>query len=294
MKEYHYFPGCSLEATAKEYDLSTREVCRALDIDLLEIKDWNCCGATAIRTLSRSTSVALPARSLAIAEKKDLDIVAPCNACFHKLRKAAYVLEKDPGLKENINKILVEEENLSYTGKNRIRHLADVLSKDVEPEALKSRISRPLKGLRVAPYYGCLIVKAPQFMKYDDPERPTVMDSLLSATGAEVLDFDMKTRCCGGPVVMTQEKVALKLTGDILKRAKNLGADCVAVLCPMCHFNLDGKQGAVEKEAGEKIDLPVLYFTQLLGLALGIDPSRLGLKRNIVDTKKVIAQGKRV
>ncbi len=288
MKRYSYFPGCSLEATAREYDISTKEVCMALEIDLVEIEDWNCCGATAIRTLSRATSVALPARSLAIADKLDLDVVAPCNACFHKLRKAAFVLGADSGLRSNVNKILMEEESLEYTGKNRIRHLADVIANDVGVEELKSRVKQPLKGVKIAPYYGCLIVKAPQFMEYENPERPMVMDRILGALGAEVLDFDLKTRCCGGPVVMTKEEVALKLTGDILKRAKELGADCVSVLCPMCHFNLDGKQKAVERSLEVKLEMPVLYFTQLVGLALGIEPSNLGLKRNLVSAEKLV------
>ncbi len=288
MKEYSYFPGCSLEATAREYDMSSREVCRALGIDLVEIEDWNCCGASAIRTLSRATSVALPVRSLAIAEKKDLDVVAPCSACFHKLRKADHVMMGDAGLSGNVNRILKEEEGVEFSGKNKIRHLADILANDVDPEDLKAKLVRPLEGLRVVPYYGCLIVKAPQFMEYEDPERPMVMDRVLGALGAEVVDFDLKTRCCGGPVVMTKEDVALKLTGDILLRAKELDADCVAVLCPMCHFNLDGKQSAVEKKLGEKFDIPVLYFTQLMGLALGLDSGRLGLRKNIVDTKRVV------
>ncbi len=288
MKEYSYFPGCSLEATAKEYDMSTREVCQALGIDLVEIEDWNCCGASAIRTLSRATSVALPVRSLAIAEKKDLDVVAPCSACFRKLRKADHVMKADSGLFGNVNRILKEEEGVEFSGKNRIRHLADILANDVDPEDLKAKLVRPLEGLRVVPYYGCLIVKAPQFMEYEDPERPMVMDRVLESLGAEVVDFDLKTRCCGGPVVMTKEDVALKLTGDILLRAKELDADCVAVLCPMCHFNLDGKQSAVEKKLGESLDLPILYFTQLMGLALGLDSGRLGLRKNIVDTKRVV------
>jgi heterodisulfide reductase subunit B len=278
MKEYSYFPGCSLEATAREYDMSSREVCRALGISLIEIEDWNCCGATAIRTLSRATSVALPTRSLAIAEKQNFDVVAPCSACYHKLKKADYVLKKDQGLRENIFKILKDEEGLEFTGKNRIRHLVDVIATDLEAGDIKERIKKPLEGLKVAPYYGCLIVKAPQFM-----------DEILKESGAEVIDFDLKTRCCGGPIVMTKEDVALKLSGDILKRAKELGADCISVLCPMCHFNLDGKQKAVEKFTGEKLDIPVLYFTQLLGLGLGIDPSRLGLSRNFVNTKSLIA-----
>jgi heterodisulfide reductase subunit B len=288
MKSYAYFPGCSLESTAKEYDISTRAVCKILGINLIEIEDWNCCGATAIRTLSRATSVALPLRNLAIAEKNNFDVIAPCNACFHKLRKAAYVVKEDIGLKDNINRILKEEEGLEFTAKNKIRHLADIIRNDIDPEVFRSKITRPLEGLKVVPYYGCLIVKAPQFMQYENPERPMVMDKILKEAGAEVLEFDLKTRCCGGPVVMTKEEVALKLTGDILKKAKDLGADCVAVLCPMCHFNLDGKQNAVENKLGEKLNLPILYFTQLLGLAMGIESRKLGLKRNIVDTKNLI------
>lgn len=284
---YSYFPGCSLEATAREYDMSTREVFKALGLELQEIEDWNCCGATSVTAISKITAAALPARSLAIAEKKDQDVVAPCNACFHKLKKATKRLADDEHLKKSVNEVLGEEEGIHYTGKNRIRHAIDVLVNDAG-DGIKSSVKKPLSKLKVVPYYGCLITKAPQFMEFENPDRPMILDRLLEMLGAEVIDFDMKTKCCGGPVVMTQEAVAMKLAGDILKRAKELGADAIAVTCPMCHFNLDSKQADVEGHLGEEFHMPILYFTQLAGLAMGLEPVKLGLHMNIVDTKNIV------
>ncbi len=284
---YSYFPGCTLESSAKEYDVSTREVCRVLGIELQEIEDWNCCGATSVTSISKITAAALPARSLAIAEKKSQDVVAPCNACFHNLKKAAKKLADDGTLRKNVNEVLGEEEGVQYMGKNRIRHVIDIIVNDAG-ERIADKVRKPLSQLKVVPYYGCLIAKAPQFMEFEDPERPMIMDRLLSMLGAKVVDFDMKTRCCGGPIVMTQEAVSMKLTGDILRRAKELGADCISVACPMCHFNLDGKQADLEKHLGEEFGIPVLYFTQLVGLALNIEPKKLGLNRNLVDASAIV------
>lgn len=287
MKALSYFPGCSLESTAKEYDISTREVCKTLGIDLQDIDDWNCCGATSVTSVNKTTATALPARNLAIAEKKNQDIVTPCNACFNKLKKAAKKLRDDETLRKNVNEVLLDEEGVEYTGKNKIRHILDVLVNDAGAE-ISNRVVNPLTGLKVVPYYGCLISKAPQFTDFENPDRPIIMDRLLEKLGAEVIEFDLKTRCCGGPVVMTKEEVTYKLTGDILMRAKELDADCVVVPCPMCHFSLDSKQKEVENYIGKSLRLPILYFTQLIGLALGIEAKKLGLERNIVNTKDLV------
>jgi len=285
--EYAYFPGCSLESTAKEYDMSTREICNALGIELQEIKDWNCCGATSVTSVSKVNASALPARNMAFAEKKGQDIVTPCNACFNKLKKAHSKLEENPELKEKISKVLKSEEGIEYTGGLKIHHILDVIA-TVPIDKLKNKIVKSLKDLKVVPYYGCLIVKAPQFMDSENPDRPMFMDNLVEAIGAKAVEFDLKTRCCGGPVTFTQEAVQLKLTGDILKRAKEMEADCLVVPCPMCHYSLDAKQEDVEKFIGEKINMPILYITQLIGLALGIETKKLGLKKNIVDAKRVL------
>jgi heterodisulfide reductase subunit B len=267
--------------------MSTREVCQALGIELHEIEDWNCCGATSITSLSKITATALPARSLAIAERKDQHVVTPCNACFHKLKKAAKRLAEDDALRRNVNEVLGEEEEIQYTGKNRIRHIIDVIVNDAGREIAR-KVKRPLSELKIVPYYGCLLSKAPQFMEFEDPDRPMIMDSLLETLGAQVIEFDLKTRCCGGPIIMTQEPIALKLIGDILRRAKDLEADCISVPCPMCHFNLDGKQEEAEKYNNEDFGIPVLYFTQLTGLAMDIPPNKLGLDRNLVSTRDII------
>ncbi|WP_456475498.1 CoB--CoM heterodisulfide reductase iron-sulfur subunit B family protein [Candidatus Pyrohabitans sp.] len=284
---YAYYPGCSLEATAKEYDMSFRSVFAALGLEFEELADWNCCGASAAHATSRLLSLALPARDLAKAEAQGKDVVAPCPACYQNLKQVReYVLEGEEN-RAKLSKAL-EGTGLEVKGEVKVRHPLDVFINDLGIDALAEKVDKPLEGLRVVPYYGCYITRPPGAESFDDVENPTSMDKIILALGATVLPFTRKTRCCGAPVMMSNEREMHRLSYEIIKEAKEAGAQAIVVACPMCHMSLDAKQPEIEKHMGEKLDMPVLYITQLIGLALGLDPyAELGLDKNIVSTEAI-------
>jgi len=232
-------------------------------------------------------SLSLSARNFSIAETMNMDIVTLCSACFFTLSRASKMLHEDPNLKGAVDKIM-NDAGLKFTGESKIRHYLDVLINDVGPAKIAEKVKVPLKGLKVAPYYGCLLVRPPQVRSFDDPEHPKSMDRIIEAIGAQSLDYPDKTRCCGASLVLTDESVMLEMTKDVLMSAKALEADCIVTPCPMCHFNLDAKQAAVEDRFDLNIDMPILYFTQLMGLAFGLSPKDLGLGRNVVSLKKIL------
>ncbi len=285
---YAYYPGCSLEATAKEYDISFRSVFTALGIEFEELEDWSCCGASAAHATSRLLSLALPARDLAKAEAMGRDVIAPCPACYQNLKQTReYVLEGEEN-REKLKKAL-EGTGLEVKGEVKVRHPLDVLINDLGVEALAEKVVEPLEGLRVVPYYGCYITRPPGRESFDDLENPTSMDRIIQALGATVLPFTRKTRCCGGPVMMSNEGEMHRLSYEIIKEAKEAGAQAIIVACPLCHMSLDAKQPEIEKQYGEELGIPVLYITQLIGLALGLEPyAELALDKNIVSTEKIV------
>ncbi len=282
--KYSYYPGCTLHGTTKEYDMSTRAVCEKIGIELEELEDWNCCGALGAFSYNYLLSVALPARNLALVEKKKLTLAAPCNACFHNLAKANKMLKENEDLKKRVNDVM----DNPYGGTAQIRHLLDIIVNDVGLETVAKNVIKPLKGLKVVPYYGCLIVRPTEVAKFDDQENPQSLDNLLKALGAEVLPFSMKVKCCGASLVVSDEDLAFQLTKRILETARDAGANCVAVTCPLCSTNLDAYQGKIESQYNIKLGLPVLYFTQIMGLALGIAPRVLGMDKNTVPTDKIV------
>jgi heterodisulfide reductase subunit B len=283
--KYAYFPGCSLESTAKEYDLSTRAVLGALGIELEELKDWNCCGASAAEIKSHLLSLVLPARNLALAEQINgnsapdcvRQLVASCSACYVNLRKVEETAKSDPALLDKINQALAVD-GLTYAGRTRVRHLLDVLANDVGVEAITEQVKRPLDGLRVAPYYGCQTVRP--YSPFDDPYMPETMDGILTALGAQVHPNPLKATCCGGTLLTTKREVGVKLVSDLLKAVE--GAECIVTVCPLCQMNLESYQRAVSTKLGQPVHMPILYLTQLLGLAFGLPEKQLGLKHNIV------------
>ncbi len=285
--KYGYYPGCVIPVSAKEYDISTKEVFNALGIELVELDDWSCCGASAMYNIDHLLSFALPARDLALAEKEGLDVTTPCPVCYYNLWKVNEYTADDPKLKNQINRAL-EGTGLEYKGTSKVKHILEVLANDVGPERIAEKVVRPL-NIKVAPYYGCFVLRPPRKEPFDSIENPTSMEKILKALGAEVVPWDMKTKCCGGAIIVTNEAVMMKLAHDILGKAKALGASSIATPCPQCNMILDSKQMDVERAYNEKISVPVLYFTQLIGLAFGIDPRRLGLDLNIVPTEKLIA-----
>ncbi len=282
---YAYFPGCSLHGLAAEYDRSARAVFERLGVALQEAPNWVCCGATPAHATSPLLAVALPAVSLAETWKaRDRlgegppTMVAACAACYHRLRTANYELRQDPALRAQVR----QAAEVEYEGQVDVRHLLDVLYRELGADAIGRQVARPLTNLKVACYYGCLLNRPPAVVAFDDPEDPRVMDDLLAAAGATCVDWPYKTECCGASFALARPDVVSKLSGDILREAKEAGADLIAVACPLCQNNLDLLQADAEKAGGTRFDLPVLYFTQLLGLALGLDSRVLGLERLIV------------
>jgi heterodisulfide reductase subunit B2 len=267
-----YYPGCVSKSTGKEMDLSTRAVCTALGIQLAELEDWNCCGATHVSNELVATGLA--ARNMA---QTDLEIMTACSICYSNLRAAAQRLE-EPEILEKVNAVLDRKYRSS-----KIRHALDVIL-----EALTEgdeRIVVPLKGLLVAPYYGCLLTR-PQGV--NSPQFPTILEKLIKRLQAEPVDFRLKTFCCGGPIFMPQEKAAEDIAFRILSEAKRAGAEVIVTVCPLCHLMLDAKQKVLEQKNGEKIGIPVLYVTQLAGIALGLRPEELGLFMNSVSPMAMV------
>jgi len=284
--KYAYYPGCSLEKTQRGYDESVREVFKALGQELTEIDDWNCCGATMYMSVKETVSLAVSARNLAIAEKMGLDILAPCSSCFTVLLKTNRILREIPEMHRDVNEALAEAE-LKYDGTTRVRHPLDVLMNDIGIETIRGKVQQNLNGLKIAPYYGCQIVRPDK--TFDDRENPMLLDRMFAACGGESVYFPMKVRCCGGMLMTTFEDTALALNRDLLQCAAENGADVIVTTCPLCHFNLEGYQGKINKTFGTKFNIPILYFTQLLGIALGLPARSLGLDSSFIPLGDKIA-----
>lgn len=275
---YLYYPGCSLTASAREYDLATRALMAAVGANLTEIDDWTCCGASAAAPISQLLSLSLSARNLALAEQTAVDgqVLVPCSACYLNLKKAHEALRSDAASRATINQALAAV-NLTATGSVRVRHLLDVLAEDIGAAHLAPLVTRSLSGLAVAPYYGCQCLRP--YREFDDPERPVSMEPLIEASGAAVHVWEVGGRCCGAALVSTQPQAGLNRVCTILRAAK--GADLIVTVCPMCQMNLDAWQANASRMAGENLSITVLYLPQLLGLAMGLDPKELGLDLNL-------------
>jgi len=281
---YIYYPGCSLETTALEYNLSTQAVMRELGAELKELDDWTCCGASAAEVVSYLLSIVLPARNLALAERLDgsRDFLVACSACYVNHRRAQEHIRQEEGLLEKVNAAL-SVEGLSYSGQVRVRHLLDVLVNDIGLAAIEARAKKKLSGLRVATYYGCQTVRP--YSPFDDAEYPTSMDGVIEALGAEVYPYLPRARCCGGVLMTTKKEAGLSRVGELLRAAK--GADCIVTVCPLCQMNLDTYQGDVSRYMGEDLSIPVLFLPQLMGLAFGLSEEELKLGRNISPVRRL-------
>jgi heterodisulfide reductase subunit B len=277
--KYAYYPGCSLEKTQRGYDESVRAVFKELDQELVEIDDWNCCGATVYMSVKETVSLAVSARNLALAERMRLEIMAPCSSCFTVLSKTNRILNQVPEMYAAVNEALAEA-SLSYSGRTKVRHPLDILMNDVGIETILKKVKRNLNGLKIAPYYGCQIVRPDK--TFDDKEDPILMDQLFRKCGGEMVYYPMKVRCCGGMLMTTFEETALKLNKDLLECAAVNGADAIVTTCPLCHFNLETYQGKINSTFGTNFSIPILYFTQLLGIALGIPEKTLGLDSGFI------------
>lgn len=282
-----YYPGCSLEGTAKQYDVSVKQVCRTLGIELEEPHGWSCCGSSPALKMNRALSTGLSAHNLALVERQQLsDVVAPCPFCFRRLKSAQEEMTKDPALKEKVQGIIETETN----GNVAVHNLLGFISEKVGLEAMREKVVRPLKGLKVVPYYGCYVVKPPNVTSFDDPENPTSLDEVLKAAGAEVLDWDFKVECCGAGLSLSKTEKVCELTGRLIREAAWRGADAIVVVCQLCQANLDLRQREIGEKDHRSYQVPVVYFTQLLGLSFGYTPSQVGLDRHFVDPVLVLKE----
>ncbi len=287
--KYLYYPGCSLKSTGKPYEESLKAVFSALDVPLEELDDWNCCGATAYMAVDEVKSFALSARNLALAEKQGepadngrVQLVAPCSACYALSLKTQHYLEENRDIRTKVERGL-QEAGLTYEGRVDVRHPLDVLMNDIGVDKIKEAVKSPI-GNKVACYYGCQIVRP--YATFDDQANPTSLDELMKAIGAAPMPWAMKTRCCGGTLVGTIREVGFRLNYLILKEAERRGADTVATTCPLCQFGLECFQPDMNADYKGGVDMPVVYFTQLLGMALGIPANKLGMQRLFVPYKK--------
>jgi heterodisulfide reductase subunit B len=290
--KYGYYPGCSISKNAYAYQQSTMAIAGPLGLEFLEVEDWNCCGATEYFSIDAIPAYALVGRNLAIAAKQKINknLVAPCSACFLNLKKTDHYMGESADLAEKVNTALAEG-GLNYEpGTLKVRHLLDIIVNDVGYEAIQEKVTKPLYNLKVAPYYGCLIVRPGKMGSFDDPEYPTSLDELMKTLGAEVVDFPLKAHCCGGHMTQISEPVALDLIRRLLKNAADYEADMIVTLCPMCQLNLDAFQDSVNRYFGTDYHIPVLYFTQMMGLAFGMSPSELGFGKELVDAGPALAK----
>lgn len=287
MKYYTYFPGCSsADGGAKAYGWSTQAISKALDMELVELDNWNCCGSTPYSSVEELASLCLGARNLALAEKRGLDLVTPCSSCYVILQRANSHLKEYPKVKAKVDEALAAG-GLEYQGTVRVRHLLDVLVNDIGYEKINSKVKKNLAGLKVAPYYGCQVVRPRS--GFDHPEAPQSLDKLIVSLGGEPVSFPLKSRCCGGSLIISEEAVALDLVKKLLSSAAGNGAQCLVTVCPLCQTNLDAYQSRINNKYKTNFNLPILFITQLMGVAFGLDSKGLGLKTNIVPVERVLA-----
>lgn len=285
-KEYAYYAGCSLEGTAVEYDMSMRQVFKVLGVNIREPEDWSCCGSTPAHTVDHVFAAALAARNLSLIEKMGTDTVTvPCPSCLSAFKRAHLGMIKDDAFKTEVNDLLDEPYNGGVVPKSTLQ----ILLEDVGLDAIASKVTHALPGLVVAPYYGCILTRPPEIAQFDDPENPVSMDKILEAVGVKVADFAFKLECCGAAFGVPKKDMVNRLTYRVLTMALEAGANCVAVACPLCQQNLDLRQSQVNSAMGTSFNLPILYFSQIVGLTYGLSPKELGLDKLIVSADALVS-----
>jgi heterodisulfide reductase subunit B2 len=293
MSKYLFYPGCSLQRSARPYLDSLLALREDLGLTLEEVQDWNCCGATEYVSVHRLAAYALIGRNLALAAQQvdgTQTLIAACSACYLNLAKTDAYMRQDEELDGRVNEALGAGDLHYKPGSVIVRHLLDVIYREVGLETIRARVVRPLKGLRVAPYYGCMLVRPDLDGRYDSSEYPKSMDRILAALGAEVVDYPLKTHCCGGHMTQISPPVAYELIRRLVAAADEYRADVMVALCPMCQLNLDAYQADVNRHFKTHYQMPILYFTQLMGLAFGHDPGALGLGKEFVSARKALAR----
>ena len=283
---YSYYPGCSLHASAGEYDLSTRELFKALGIGLTEVPDWFCCGATPAHNVDELLSLSLCAKNLELADKIDGDLAVACASCFSRLKFTQHILEENATKRKQVEKAIDAPVKLD----GKVKHLLEILAKDLGLEKLAASVNKPLSGLKVACYYGCLLTRPTDVPNLDCTEAPTIMEQVVEAVGAETVAWTHRLECCGANFTLSRPGVVIQLTGAILDSAKAAGADCIMVGCPLCHGNLDIRQKEIEGVYNTSYNLPVFYLTQLVGLSVGLGSNKLGLDAMIVNPTPLLKE----
>ncbi len=283
--KYAYFPGCVAKGACKELDKSVRLVADKLKIELTELTAASCCGAGVIGETRPRLNVALNARTFAQAEQMGMDILTVCSTCYGVFEDVNNKLKDEHEL-DNVN-FEIGKIGYRYSGRTSIKHLLEILVKDYGLDKLKNEVVKPLKGFKPAAVYGCHLLRPSAMMKFDDPKNPSSMERLFSAVGAKAVHFEGRKKCCGFPILMTNKEASLKLAADVLLDAKRNGANCIVTACPLCHLNFDSIQPEIETLIGEKIEMPVLHLSQLVGLSLGIPYDELGLDKHVVKTDKL-------
>ncbi len=283
---FAYYPGCVAQESGKELDLSTRYVCRALGIELVEFPNFSCCGSGFLDEANGLLNVALNARNLAIAERAGLDLLTICSTCQGMLTFANRRLER-PEVKAKVDGAL-QPLGLAYSGRTKVTHLLRVLANEVGPDRLRSMVKRPLRGLKVAAFYGCHLLRPADELQSESAEEPHEFEDLIEALGATPVLYRGRVLCCGFPILFVKERTANRIAGRQIHDAKAHGADAMATPCPLCHISLDSFQNKAEREVGERLDMPVFHFPQLVGLALGASPEELGLPRHLVSTRSAL------
>ncbi|MEI8181774.1 MAG: CoB--CoM heterodisulfide reductase iron-sulfur subunit B family protein [Desulfomonile sp.] len=271
--ELNYYPGCSLHGTAHDYDVGIVAVFRHLGVDLIELDDWNCCGASSAHIMHPRAAVELPARNLLIASQSDRPLLTPCAACFHRLRLCQAHLLEHPA----------DHPYAAALTRVEVVHINEMLLKDEIQKKIKTNINNPLAGIKVVPYYGCLTVRPPRAMKHPDPENPREMDAILNILGADVVNWSYKTDCCGGSLAMTRPDVVRRLSGNLFEAAREAGGELIVTDCPMCQANLDTRQKEIERERNTSYQMPVVYITELLAVAMSVPETRSWWRKHIVD-----------
>lgn len=278
---YGYYPGCSLHATAAEYDKSMKAVCRTINVELDEVNDWNCCGATPAHTTKQELGIALPYSNLINASEQGLsNLIAPCAACYNRLKTADHEVAHSPHIKERMLEITGKQKESEINIYNILEFFKDIYGL----EKLKAEVKRPLTGIKAASYYGCLLVRPSKILNFDDAEDPRYMDEIIESIGAAPVSWSCKTECCGGSLAFPKTEIVLDLGMKIFRSAQNAGADCIVVACPLCHANLDMRQKQINKIYGTDFRMPVFYITQLIGLALNIKADELGVNKHFIKT----------
>ncbi|QGT98855.1 Heterodisulfide reductase subunit B-like protein / Domain of unknown function [Candidatus Syntrophocurvum alkaliphilum] len=282
--KFAYYPGCSLGSSAIEYHLSTKKAAEFLEIELIELEDWNCCGATSAHNTNKLLSLALPARNLAIAEDTGLDVLAPCAACYNRFRATEHSVREDAENKEKVQKAI----DMEYSASNETVSVLELFAQKAGVDAIKQKVKKPLNGLKAVAYYGCLLVRPVSHTGFDDPEDPQTLDEIIKALGATSIDWSHKTECCSAALATSRPDVAAPMMYDILRAAKEAEADCIVTVCPLCVMNLDMRQKSIKNKYKLDYDIPVYYITELMAVAFGATPQEIKTDKHFVEAVKLL------